>query len=382
VYDNILLFDTEGQVLAVANPDYASLVGQTLSETWVEECLALPGSQSYAVSRFERSPLYAMRPTYVYLAALRSPDDARVTGGIAIVFDSEPQFAAMLNDSLPRQASGAAVPGSFALFIDNEAKIIASTDLGYRIGEPLQLPAELLKPPAGGHSRLLAVDGQVMAVGARQSAGYREFKGADDSYRNEVTALVFIPLGPYDPQARLSHSDGDVAARRNSHAVDIPVREIATFHLGAHWLGLPVASVEEAIELNGAARLANAPKQVFGAVIHRNETLPIYNLHAALGLNEPATTNNSQQVVIVRGDNGSRFGILVDRLGEILEAPLSDIDDLSNIYVGIASVLASVVKTPSRNAAPMLVLLSVASMSEQLRGNSLSSTAGTQIVPG
>jgi hypothetical protein len=62
----------------------------------------------------------------------------------------------------------------------------------------------------------------------------------------------------------------------------------------------------------------------------------------------------------------------VDRLGEIMEVPLADIDDLSNIYVGIASVLASVVKTPARDASPMLVLLSVASMSEQLRSKSLS----------
>ncbi|MFZ2267081.1 MAG: chemotaxis protein CheW [Azonexus sp.] len=369
VYDNILLFDTAGTVMAVANPNYAGLVGKPLGEPWVETCLGLNDSQSYCVSEFVRSPLYASRPTYIYLAALRSPDNSQVIGGIAIVFDSEPQFAAMLNDALPRQASGAPVAGSFAVFVDGEGKIIASSDVAYRIGQSLKLPPELLHPPATGCSRLIAEDGQVMAVGARPSAGYREYKGREDNYRNAVTALVFIPLGNYQPNARLSQSSGDVAARRSSRAADVPICEIATFHLGAHWLGLPVEAVLEAIELNGAACLANAPKQVYGALIYQNETLPIYNLHAALGLEEAGEAAGvRQQVVVVRGDNGLNFGILVDRLGEIMETPVADIDDLSNIYVGIASVLASVVKTPAQDGAPMLVLLSVASMSEHLRG--------------
>lgn len=370
VYDNILVFDTAGKVMAVANPNYAGLVGKPLSEPWVRDCLNLGDSQSYTVSGFERTPLYAMRPTYVYLAALRAPNDSRVIGGIAIVFDSEPQFAAMLYDSLPRQASGEPVAGSFAVFVDAEATIIASTDSAYRTGQPLKLPPDLLRPPAGGCSRLIAVDGQVMAVGARPSAGYREFKGADDSYRNEVTALVFIPLGAYNPQARLNRPESSVAARRSNFAADVQVCEIATFHLGAHWLGLPVTSVLEAIELTGAACLANAPKQVYGAALYRNETLPLYNLHAALGLEDVEEARSRRQVVVIRGEDGHHFGILVDRLGEILEAPLSDIDDLSNVYVGVASVLASVVKTPVQDGLPMLVLLSVDSMSEHLRGKS------------
>ena len=368
VYENILLFDSAGCVQAVANPNYAGLVGKTLDEPWVASCLALPDSQSYAVSEFVRSPLYASRPTYIYLAALRAPDDNRVTGGIAIVFDSEAQFAPMLNDALPREASGKPVAGSFAVFVDGEAHVVASTDSNYRVGQTLRLADELLKPPSEGCSRLIALDGQVMAVGARPSTGYREYKGKEDSYRNAITALVFIPLGAYDEHARLGSSSGNVTARRANFAADVAIREIATFRLGGHWLGLPTDSVVEAIELLGAACLANAPKQVYGALIYRNETLPIYNLHAALGLEECVEAGVGQQVIVVRGEHGALFGILVDQLGEVLETPLNDIEDLANIYVGIASVLASVVKTAARDNSPMLVLLSVASMSEHLRG--------------
>lgn len=369
VYDNILLFDRAGQVQAVSNPDHAALVGETLDEPWVEECLGLRDSQSYAVSRFIESPLYGGRPTYVYLSAVRAPDDGHVVGGIAIVFDSAPQFLAMLNDALPREASGESMAGSFALFVDGDARVIAASDNAYHPGKQLVLAPELLKPEPAGCSRLIALNGQVMAVGASPSGGYREFKGNDDTYRNEVIALVFIPLGTYDTNASLSAPAEEVTMRHASTAGDLAMREIASFHLGGHWLGLPVSSVIEAVELNGATTLANAPKQVYGAMIHGNETLPIYNLHAALGLSAPEEHSTSrQQVVIVSSEDGSRFGILVDRLGEIMEVPESDIDDLSNIYVGIASVLASVVKTAPGSGQPMLVLLSAASMSEQLRG--------------
>ncbi|PKO35666.1 MAG: chemotaxis protein CheW [Betaproteobacteria bacterium HGW-Betaproteobacteria-7] len=368
VYDNIVLFDTAGTVSAVSNAAYAELVGNRLDEPWVAACLELRDSQRYTVSCFSRTHLYAGRPTYVYLAALRSADDNRVTGGIAIVFDAEPQFAAMLLDALPREASGEAVADSFAVFVDGQSTIIASSNSTYAVGSTLALPAELVNPPATGCSRLINLNGQVMAAGARRSSGYREYKGAEDDYRNDVTAVVFVPLGEYQPEAGLCCTGGDIASRRSVIPAGIPSREIATFHIAGHWLGLPVSDVIEAIEANGAARLANAPKEVYGALIYGNESLPIYNLHAALGLGAPAGSENGRQIVVVRGENGVNFGILVDMLGEILEVPSADIEDLSNIYVGIASVLASVVKTTPQNGGGMLVLLSVGSMSQHLHG--------------
>ena len=51
-----------------------------------------------------------------------------------------------------------------------------------------------------------------------------------------------------------------------------------------------------------------------------------------------------------------------------MEVAKSDIDDLSNIYVGIASVLASVVKNTPESGQAMPVLLSASTMLAQLRG--------------
>ncbi|MDQ5910800.1 MAG: hypothetical protein QG599_2897 [Pseudomonadota bacterium] len=375
VYDNILLFDTTGKVAAVSNVAYSVLVGSTLREPWIGECLALHNSQSYTVSHFTPTHLYASRPTYIYLAAVRSSDDSQVVGGIAISFDSAPQFSAMLYDALPREASGEPVAGSFAVFVDATAHIIASSNNAYRPGEVLPtLPPELLAPPPEGCSRLIAMNGQVMAVGARRSSGYREYKGIEDAYRNEVTAVVFMPLGAYNPEASVGKIHNDLSSRRSNVETGVATCEIATFHLGNHWLGLPISEVIEAIELADTACLANAPKAVYGATIYRGRSLPIYSLDAALGLPQPTDFGADRQIIVVRGKDTVNFGILVDALGEILEVLSDDIENLSNVYVGVASVLASVVKTSPRDSDTMLILLSVASMSEHLRGRQIVAT--------
>jgi chemotaxis signal transduction protein len=65
--------------------------------------------------------------------------------------------------------------------------------------------------------------------------------------------------------------------------------------------------------------------------------------------------------------DGKHFGILVDALGDVLKVPPTDIAELAKVYVGVAPVLVSVIKTPPREGAPLVVLLSVESMVEQFR---------------
>ena len=366
VYDNLLVFDMLGVVTAVSNPNYSDLVGSRLEENWISEGLTLSNSQQYTVSDFVKTKLYADRPTYIYVAAIRTLDGSKVIGGIGISFDSEPQFSAMLSDSLPRDESGKPVEGSFAVFLDANSLVIGSSDPKYKVGEYLEVHPELFNSPPEGFSRLIEFDGQVTAVGIRRSSGYREYKGKSDSYQNEVTAMVFIPLGSHDSDLKKVKAGIDVSNRLSSAKTDIPKTEIATFFLGEHWFGIPVGSVREAIELNGYVRLANTPKQVFGAQVYGDISLPLYNVHAALGLDELSENNSKGQVVVLEGEDGKHIGVVVDRLGHVLEVPLSDIEDISNVYVGAAPLMASIVKTPSNDGGPMLLLLSKEIMVEQL----------------
>ena len=114
--------DTSGTVLAVSQANRPDLVGQVLDEEWVGRVLALRSGQSYAVSSFAPSALYADRPTYVYGAAVRDPATNRVIGGVGIVFDSAPQFAAMLEDAFLRDEAGATLDGALTLFLRRTAR--------------------------------------------------------------------------------------------------------------------------------------------------------------------------------------------------------------------------------------------------------------------
>ena len=94
-------------MIAVSNPEEASLVGRTLKTRWVSETLALTDTQAYSVSAFEPTPLYGNKHTYIYGAAIARPGSSdEIVGGIGIVSDSEPQFNALLQDSLPRNDQG------------------------------------------------------------------------------------------------------------------------------------------------------------------------------------------------------------------------------------------------------------------------------------
>jgi hypothetical protein len=175
VYSLLLVFDAEGAVVAASRGD--AINGQILSGAHVAAALANRDPQGYFVSDFAPSTLYDGRPTYVYCGTILSPDGAQAVGGVAIVFDSAPQFQQMLLDVLPRRDDGAAYRGGFAAFVNEAGILVASSDAAHG-------PAgELLDPQLlSGH-----------AILARStSPGYREFKRSD-AYVDTVTCVIAIP---------------------------------------------------------------------------------------------------------------------------------------------------------------------------------------------
>jgi hypothetical protein len=96
VYSNLIVFDHSRRIVAVSAEDSRDIEGTVLDEEWASRILSLRGDQAYAVSSFAATHLYKGRPTYIYGAAIADPKRQAVVGGVAIVFDSEPQFAAML----------------------------------------------------------------------------------------------------------------------------------------------------------------------------------------------------------------------------------------------------------------------------------------------
>jgi chemotaxis signal transduction protein len=363
VYENLVVFDQNLRVVGVSRSQYDSLIGTTLHGEWASATLTLTTSDRYVVSDFSATELYAGQPSYIYGAPLLN-SQGHVVGGIGIVFDSKPQFKAMLCDALP---SG--IQNAFGLFVDTNGRIIASTDEQFAVETSIDLPADLftaaMQPE--GESRLVKLGEKVLAVGARQSSGYREYKGNTDPYRNDVIALIIVPMGNVvettaavarKPDASISKSSFGNAKRDASHQAR--VLEIATFHVGDHWLGLHITDVVEAIELKDFVRIPNVPAQIFGSMIYQSVAIPLYNLRTALGVKGMEYFAESQ-VVVIQNDMGKRFGLLVDCLGEIPEVNIESIEPVANTFVGVTPLLASIVKSAS-GTGKMLTLLSVSSI--------------------
>jgi chemotaxis signal transduction protein len=103
------------------------MLGTLIDEPWASDALSVSGTQSCSVSPFRPSPLYDGRPTFIFAAGIRSAQ-GRCLGGIAVVFDTAPQLAAMLQDAIPKDESGKPQAGCAALFLDRQMRVLACTD--------------------------------------------------------------------------------------------------------------------------------------------------------------------------------------------------------------------------------------------------------------
>ena len=359
VYDNLVLFDDNGRVIAVSNPEQQSVRGQMLNEEWVRETLILADSQSYTVSPFATTPLYQGRHTYIYGAPIHN--NGKVVGGIGIVFDSAPQFEAMLMDALPRDEKGNTIAGSFGVFADRERRVIASTHEDIHPGTLLDLDEKFFTLASGtGISNIIARHGHYYAVGSRMSSGYREYKGEQDRYRNDVTALIFVPLCPVNSSHVKTGSETrknlQLQAMRGSEAGDTV--EIATFHVGDNWFGIHSGKVIEAVEARGLTPVPGASCHLSGYLLYQNMTVPVVDITRLMPERPDVRHIPGKQVVLVRVREDAVMGIMVNSLGEIPEVAQHRIQALSSLFSGEETIADSLVKPEvSQESSELLLIL-------------------------
>lgn len=364
VYDNLVVFDRSGRVLAVSNSHYQEMCGQVLNEEWVRRTLSLANSQSYAVSEFSPSSLYRDKHSYIYAAAIRDAASAHIVGGIGIVFDSAPQFAAMLNDALPRDESGAVPAGCFGVFADRDRRIIASTQAGLTPGMALELEESFFRIANGERKSGIAVfNGHYYAIGACMSQGYREYKGKGDAYRNDVVALIFAPLG----ECRQEDRRGAPGSRARLQGAEIKAAnsgacvEIATFYVDSHWLGIPSDHVVESIDAKGLTRVPGAGENMLGYIMFREKLISVVGLWGMLGKEDKRRSNQEPQIIVLRmGDEEETLiGVMVDELGEIPEIPVERIEKVSPMMANDNALAESLVKPGvGKSSREMIVVLS------------------------
>jgi hypothetical protein len=297
VYANVLLFDARGVVIAASRDTQAE--GRQLTQPWVAECLRLRDPMRYAVSPFEPSELYDGVGTYVYAAPVLAGGQA--VGGVALVFDSTPQFEAMLRAALPP------TPGSMAAFCRPDGATISRT-----AELPMALPAAVLSlAPGQSWSGMLAEGDRCFLVGATAGSGYREFK-TSDGYAEPVIGVVVIPCG--------SRADRPLAAP--PQVANVPGgAEIATFLIGEHLMGVPAGEVIECIEVTAAVRVwrGGFAQRHVGFVTWNDMALPLVDICA-----DVQATGAAQRYALVLCSGTQRFGLLVSELGPVADMKLTE----------------------------------------------------------
>lgn len=140
--------------------------------------------------------------------------------------------------------------------------------------------------------------------------------------------------------------------------------EIASFHIGPHWLGVPAREVMAAVDaLDVKTAAATRPGEAFaGYKLHQGAPVPVLRLGARLNIAEGAP--DEQQIVIVRS-RGRPLGLLVDALGPIPAVASGDIMPLKDLTARDDVPAIGVI---GNAGAGMLMLLDVERLGRDLVG--------------
>lgn len=360
VYTNLIVFDGGGNVVATSNTANGNLAGAVLSEEWAARILGLQDGQAYSVSAFVPTPLYDDRPTYIYGAAVLSPQNRKAVGGIGIVFDSEPQFAAMLKDALPRDAANKIKEGSFGVFVEPGGRVIACSDEHFHPGGQLSIEDRFLSlGPGVGISDVTVIDGVLYAVGAKASTGYREYKNGEDGYENVVIALIFTRLCDADVEARNANEVVRSPSIRSDRMQAGTKEDLATVLIGRRWFAVRASEVIEAIDNAGVVPLPFMPSNMAGCAMYRSSTLPVLDIANDL---EPKAERASikratRQIVVMTSASGTCFGLLVDGLGEIVEVLTDRLTDLPSLVASQSSFADATIAVENGDNGGLLTVL-------------------------
>ena len=322
VYTRLFIYDRNGTIVASTElhglNGAPSVVGMAVGEAVLANTLGLPTEQHYHVTAFERDALYDGRPTYVYHAAIRDPENAEiVVGGIGIVFDSALEFESMLRGGLGERTE------MTAFYINRSGRIISSTDPLRPVGSQLEIEPEFLQLNNGcSASRIVLHDGNYAIIGCSVSSGYREFK-VSDGYEEDVIAVVYKAFGAVAKRMGVGYSQRQKVMLEDAPSVS-GGQEFATFFIDDKLYALPAISVLEAypgLEIT-PNRIGNS-RACVGMLALPREVIWVFDL-GYLVRGESSVVDSSSQVLIAQHD-GHSFGLLVSELHGVPEFNVSQI---------------------------------------------------------
>jgi len=364
VYTNLILFDENGKVLAVSNNDEAELVGTAIDPDLKSRITSRALTSYYGVSDFEKTPLYADRPTYIYGAPVHDiTQKSKIIGGIAIVFDSEPELTAMLHDASPRDKAGELLQDSKTVYLDSQRKIIASTDRNDKIGSIFDIDEELLNLANGEkQSTVITKDNELIALGISRSMGYREYKSASDDYKNTVYAVCTLKLGDF--KGGIGEFQNRALRPRFKHSASElkQLVELATFRIGNNWFGLQTSNIIEAVTPDQLLALPQSTPCVSGCIMYKNESILLLDIRRKLSLETHIKSSTRMITIVLRMPDGNLFGLEVDELGDIVKVSpdkLADENKAAASSIANSIVPSDQISGDSQQGRSMMLVLDI-----------------------
>jgi chemotaxis signal transduction protein len=359
VYSDIVVFDARQRIVAVSNRSHNKLVGHVLNESWVGKTLSLRNSRDYVESGYAPSVLYDNKPTLIFGAVMRNETGAAV-GGVGIVFDTQVQLELMLRDALPRTESGEVQAGCIGAFVDAQMQVIVATS-DYQPGDKLPLPPEVLTANGSMGERIVAINSTYYAVGAKRATGYREYQGL------RASCVIMIPLGPVQNQVPVRRHKEMHTVQRRTDARET-LLDIATFHSGHQWLGLPREHVVEAVDGARLRPVPGSPPWHAGLLMFRDSPIPVVDVPRLLNGANCATGND---VIVAQLPNSTKcVGLRIDELASIPEIPASQILAMNEMTSQSRNAIVDRAVKPSKPEDPVLFIINLQQLMSRVQAGS------------
>ncbi|MFC1746472.1 chemotaxis protein CheW [Candidatus Riflebacteria bacterium] len=136
--------------------------------------------------------------------------------------------------------------------------------------------------------------------------------------------------------------------------------EFCTFWVGGYLYGVEILDVREINTETKLTRIFHAPDEVMGYVNLRGQIFLILDLGLLMGYEKKTEILSSNRLVIFKPEVGESFGVLVDRIDDILDVPVSQFE-LTNPSSGTGNGLkhsdVGIIKGVCKLGGKLLVVL-------------------------
>jgi chemotaxis signal transduction protein len=367
VYTNLFIYDKDGIIIAVSKKEQSHLIGRKLKNQWIEKTLMIKDSSKYCVSDFEPSDLYDNRYTYIYNSSIKSlKNEEQIVGGIGIVFDSQVELEAMINESMPRNIEGNIRDGLFGVYTTKDKMIISSSNKNYKVGNILDIDDKFFELKNGeSKSEIITIDNNFYALGVKCSSGYREYKSSSDDYKNDVYSFFFSYISKADLPIDNTYIKKEFM---KSSIKNEDSKEIATFRVGSKFLGAYAKDVVCALsakDLETSITL-NSDNYFKGTVIYDMMAISVLDISSFI---QEETKSIYNEIIIINYENSDEnhyVGLLVNTLEDIVDVPIKSIKPLEQHFINGGALIQSVAAIDTDGDNQLLTILDIKKLANEL----------------